>query len=79
VFTPKLWNATAPVPMASPSARPSSKEQEREADYLAAVILYRSGVDLDKARGNAPDRSYQVMRTPAVRAWPLSCPEMSPS
>lgn len=28
-----------------------SKEQEREADYLAAVILYRSGFDLDKARG----------------------------
>jgi predicted Zn-dependent protease len=28
-----------------------SKEQEREADYLAAVILYRSGVDLDRARG----------------------------
>lgn len=28
-----------------------SKEQEREADYLAALILYRSGVDLDKARG----------------------------
>lgn len=28
-----------------------SKEQEREADYLAAVILYRSGADLDKARG----------------------------
>jgi predicted Zn-dependent protease len=28
-----------------------SKEQEREADYLSAVILYRSGVDLDKARG----------------------------
>jgi len=28
-----------------------SKEQERESDYLAAVILYRSGVDLDKARG----------------------------
>lgn len=28
-----------------------SKEQEREADYLAAVILYRAGVDLDKARG----------------------------
>ena len=28
-----------------------SKEQECEADYLAAVILYRSGVDLDKARG----------------------------
>jgi len=28
-----------------------SKEQEREADYLAAVILYRSGMDLDKARG----------------------------
>ena len=28
-----------------------SKEQEREADYLAAVILYRGGVDLDKARG----------------------------
>lgn len=28
-----------------------SKEQEREADYLAAVILYRSGIDLDKARG----------------------------
>jgi predicted Zn-dependent protease len=27
-----------------------SKEQEREADYLAAVILYRSGLDLDKAR-----------------------------
>ncbi|MBS0541297.1 MAG: M48 family metallopeptidase [Proteobacteria bacterium] len=27
-----------------------SKEQEREADYLSAVILYRSGVDLDKAR-----------------------------
>ena len=28
-----------------------SKEQEREADYLAAVILYRSDIDLDKARG----------------------------
>lgn len=28
-----------------------SKEQEREADYLAAVILYRAGVDLTKARG----------------------------
>ena len=28
-----------------------SKEQEREADYLAALILYRSGMDLDKARG----------------------------
>ena len=28
-----------------------SKEQEREADYLAAAILYRAGVDLDKARG----------------------------
>jgi predicted Zn-dependent protease len=27
-----------------------SKEQEREADYLAAVILYRAGLDLDKAR-----------------------------
>ena len=27
-----------------------SKEQEREADYLAALILYRSGMDLDKAR-----------------------------
>ena len=28
-----------------------SKEQEREADYLAALILFRSGVNLDKARG----------------------------
>ncbi|WP_439552529.1 M48 family metallopeptidase [Falsiroseomonas sp.] len=28
-----------------------SKEQEREADYLAAAILYRAGVDLGKARG----------------------------
>ena len=28
-----------------------SKEQEREADFLAALILYRAGVDLDKARG----------------------------
>jgi predicted Zn-dependent protease len=28
-----------------------SKEQEREADYLAALILYRAGVDLDQARG----------------------------
>jgi predicted Zn-dependent protease len=28
-----------------------SKEQEREADYLAALILYRADVDLDKARG----------------------------
>ena len=28
-----------------------SKEQEREADWLAALILYRSGMDLDKARG----------------------------
>ena len=27
-----------------------SKEQEREADYIAALILYRSGMDLDKAR-----------------------------
>ena len=27
-----------------------SKEQEREADYLAALTLYRSGLDLDKAR-----------------------------
>jgi predicted Zn-dependent protease len=26
------------------------KEQEREADYLAAVTLYRSGMDLDRAR-----------------------------
>jgi len=28
-----------------------SKEQEREADYLAALIMYRAGLDLDKARG----------------------------
>ena len=28
-----------------------SKEQEREADYLSAIILYRSGMDLGKARG----------------------------
>jgi predicted Zn-dependent protease len=28
-----------------------SKEQEREADYLAALILYRAGVNLDAARG----------------------------
>jgi Zn-dependent protease with chaperone function len=28
-----------------------SKEQEREADYLSALILFRAGVDLDKARG----------------------------
>jgi len=28
-----------------------SKEQEREADYLSALILYRAGLDLDKARG----------------------------
>jgi predicted Zn-dependent protease len=28
-----------------------SKEQEREADYMAALILYRAGLDLDKARG----------------------------
>lgn len=28
-----------------------SKEQEREADYLAAAILYRAGLDLGKARG----------------------------
>lgn len=28
-----------------------SKQQEREADYLAALILYRADVDLDKARG----------------------------
>jgi len=28
-----------------------SKEQEREADYIAALILYRSGIDPDKARG----------------------------
>lgn len=28
-----------------------SKEQEREADYLSALILYRSHMDLDKARG----------------------------
>lgn len=28
-----------------------SKEQEREADYLAALILYRAGIDLDRARG----------------------------
>lgn len=27
-----------------------AKEQEREADYLAALILYRSGLDLDQAR-----------------------------
>lgn len=27
-----------------------SKEQEREADYLAALIMYRAGLDLDKAR-----------------------------
>jgi predicted Zn-dependent protease len=28
-----------------------SKEQEREADYMAALILYRAGLDLDRARG----------------------------
>ncbi len=28
-----------------------SKEQEREADYIAAVILHRAGYDLRKARG----------------------------
>ena len=28
-----------------------SKEQEREADYIAALILYRSGIDPEKARG----------------------------
>jgi predicted Zn-dependent protease len=28
-----------------------SKEQEREADWLAALILYRAGMDLDRARG----------------------------
>ena len=28
-----------------------SKEQEREADYLSALTLYRSEMDLDKARG----------------------------
>ena len=28
-----------------------SKEQEREADYVAAVILHRAGYDLQKARG----------------------------
>lgn len=28
-----------------------SKEQEREADYMAALILYRAGIDLDRARG----------------------------
>ncbi len=28
-----------------------SKEQEREADYLAALILYRSGIDPANARG----------------------------
>ena len=28
-----------------------SKEQEREADYLAALIMYRAGLDLDRARG----------------------------
>ena len=27
-----------------------SKEQEREADYLAALILYRSGIEPDNAR-----------------------------
>jgi len=32
------------------AASPSPKEQEREANYLAAVILYRSNADLDKAR-----------------------------
>jgi predicted Zn-dependent protease len=28
-----------------------SKEQEREADDIAALILYRSGIDPDRARG----------------------------
>lgn len=28
-----------------------SKEQEREADYIAALTLYRAGLDLDRARG----------------------------
>ena len=28
-----------------------SKDQEREATWLAALILYRADVDLDKARG----------------------------
>jgi predicted Zn-dependent protease len=28
-----------------------SKEQEREADYIAAAVLHRAGYDLRKARG----------------------------
>jgi predicted Zn-dependent protease len=43
--------AAAPKLGAKLGAISYSKEQEREADYLAALILYRSGVDLDKARG----------------------------
>jgi predicted Zn-dependent protease len=53
-----------------------SKEQEREADYLAAVVLYRSGVDLDRARGflvtmaRASGRlGPRRKRNPRVRWW----------
>ncbi|WP_421997699.1 M48 family metalloprotease [Reyranella sp.] len=40
-----------------------SKEQEREADYLAALILYRAGVDLEKARGLLVGMARESRRT----------------
>lgn len=40
-----------------------SKEQEREADYMAALILYRAGIDLDKARGLLVSMASRSRRT----------------
>ena len=68
-----------------------SKEQEREADYLAAVILYRADVNLDRARGflvtmaRASGRSETGMLDthPAgperVAAWDLAVAEIRES
>ena len=41
----------APLSAAAVGRISYSKEQEREADYIAALILYRSGIDPEKARG----------------------------
>jgi predicted Zn-dependent protease len=49
-----------------------SKEQEREADYMAALILYRAGVDLDKARSLLVNMAAQsgVMATTFLDSHP---------
>ena len=60
IFVPPLGAATSLIQGATESgvnfangvaSASYSKDQEREADWLTALILYRAGIDLDTARG----------------------------